>query len=345
MGRLSVLIILMFASLIVNAANLISTGRVENHTLVSQALADNLINLDTARKIKVFLPPGYDKSQKHYPVIYHIPFAQQFPEDKKVLSLLADAFREQRIGVFILVSGDFSIANSVNFFGNGPTTGRWLDHIRAELVPFIDSHYRTLPKPASRGISGHFLGGYAALRLAMFHPDVFGSVYGLHPVGTDTGERNMLYIPDWKEIHSAKNMGELKAPYSFPFVAMAQTHLPNPNNPPFYADFIVEVVDGKLVPNQANIRKLFNNFHLANMVSANAEHLRQLSGIKFDWGRDDVNQAHVYGARKFSLLLKDYGIPHEAEEYNGDGWSYEFDKEGRIYEDLLPFFNRHVEFK
>src|SRR5690606_8265921 len=171
-----------------------------------------------------------------YPVIYHIPFGQQMLDDKQVTGLLDAAIAEKRIGDFIFVSGDFGIAASVNFFGNGPTTGRWLDHIAKELVPFIDQHYRTLPKSSARGVSGHFLGGYAAIKLAMLQPDIFGSVYGLHPVGTDTGERNMLYIPDWREIHSAQSMSDLKAPYSFPFVAMAQAHLPNPQNPPFYAD-------------------------------------------------------------------------------------------------------------
>jgi Tfp pilus assembly protein PilP len=341
MLRLCIFIGLLIFSL-TTAAN--TEDQVKSHSLVSQALADNLIKLESTRKIKVYLPPNYHKQQKRYPVIYYIPF-HPLPDDTKIISLLKDAFYEKRIKEFIFVSGDFSIPNTINFFGNGPTTGRWLDHIREEIVPFIDKHYRTLAQPSSRGISGHFLGGYAALRLAMFHPDIFGSVYGLHPVGTDTGEKSMLYIPDWREIHTAKSMSELKAPYSFPFVAMAQAHLPNPKNPPFYADFIVELIDDKLTPNQANIRKLLDNFHLANMVNSNAENIGQLRGIKFDWGRDDMNQSHVYGARKFSLLLKDYGISHEAEEYNGDGWNYEFDKEGRIYQDLLTFFNRHIEFE
>lgn len=316
-------------------------GLVQNHSLTSSALTDNLIGLDPVRKISVYLPPGYDGNRR-YPVIYYLPIGEQLLEDQDVTALFDHAIAEKRIAEFILVTGDFGVPDALNFFGNGSTTGRWLDYVSQELVPFIDKRYRTIPKPEARGISGHFLGGYAAFKLAMFHPEIFGSVYALHPVATDTGERPSLYRPDWREIHAAESFSDLQAPYSNPFVAMAQSHLPNPDNPPFYADFIVEDVNGELVPNQTTIRKLRRTFHLAEMVPEYTENLLKLRGIKFDWGRNDATQAHVYGARKLSLLLEDYAIPHEAEEHGGNGWDYDFSREGHFYWRLLPFFNRHL---
>lgn len=334
-------------SLICGAVNAkpLPEGTVENHSLSSRALAENLISLDPVRAISVYLPPGYQTSGRRYPVIYHIPFGRLMLDDQEVISLFDKAIADKQIGEFILVTGDFSTPNSINFFGNGPTTGRWLDHIRMELVPFIDKRYRTLRKSSARGISGHFLGGYAALKLAMQHPETFSSVYAFQPVATDTGESSMLYMPDWKEIHSAKSFSDLKAPYSSPFVSMAQAYLPNPDRPPFYADFIVEMVDGELIPNRANIRRLKKTFHLADLVPDYAENLARLRGIKFNWGRNDANQSHVYGARKLTVLMQDFAISHEAEEHGGNGWEDEFTREGRVYRDLLPFFNRYLEFQ
>lgn len=326
-------------------ANTYPQGKVEIRSFRSAALAGNLIGLDPRRRISIYLPPDYEKTERRYPVMYYLPFGKQLMEDGQLNALLDAAIAEQRIPPFILVSGDFGLPDSINFFGNGPTTGRWLDHIRNEVVPYADKHYRTLRNPAARGIGGHFLGGYAAFRLAMQHPDIFTSIYGLHPVATDTGERSMLYMPDWKEIHSARSYADLKAPYSSPFVAMAQAHLPNPKRPPFYADFIVEMADGELVPDQAHIQRLKKNFLLADLVPEHAENLKKLRGIKFDWGRKDVNQAHVYGARKLTVLLDDFGISHEAEEHGGNGWDYPFTRDGRFYQDLLPFFARHLEFQ
>ena len=36
-------------------------------------------------------------------------------------------------------------------------------------------------KPSSRGIAGHSMGGYGAIKLGMKHPDVYSVVYGINP--------------------------------------------------------------------------------------------------------------------------------------------------------------------
>ncbi len=320
-------------------------GEVKAHRIHSEALAENKIGLSPERQIRVYLPPSYKQDDRRYPVLYYIPQGEQMLDDGQFPALLEAAFESGNLGEIILVTGDFSVPNAINFFGNGSITGRWLDHVREELVPFVDANYRTLNKSESRGIGGHFLGGYAAIKLAMLHPEIFGSVYALHPVATDTGERSMLFVPDWKEIHAANTLSELNAPYSAPFVAMAQAHLPNPNNPPFYADFIVEQVDGELVPNQETIRRLFNTFHLAELIPNNAENLSQLRGIGYDWGRNDPNQSHVYGARKMTTLLQNYGLQPVAVEHGGSSWDYGFESTGHINMRMLPFFAHHMVFQ
>jgi hypothetical protein len=37
----------------------------------------------------------------------------------------------------------------------------------------IDAHYRTISSVASRGLAGHSMGGYGAMRIGMKHPEVF----------------------------------------------------------------------------------------------------------------------------------------------------------------------------
>jgi enterochelin esterase-like enzyme len=44
-------------------------------------------------------------------------------------------------------------------------------------VSYMDSHYRTIPNAASRGLTGHSMGGYGAVRIGMKHPEVFSSIY------------------------------------------------------------------------------------------------------------------------------------------------------------------------
>lgn len=53
--------------------------------------------------------------------------------------------------------------------------------ITGELLPFIDTHYRTLARPESRAITGLSMGGHGAMWLAMRHPDMF------HNAGSTSG--------------------------------------------------------------------------------------------------------------------------------------------------------------
>ena len=54
--------------------------------------------------------------------------------------------------------------------------GDWERFISEDLVAYIDGHYRTLAKRISRGLAGHSMGGYGALRIAFGNPELFGSV-------------------------------------------------------------------------------------------------------------------------------------------------------------------------
>ena len=66
------------------------------------------------------------------------------------------------------------------------------------------------------------------------------------------------------------------------------------------------------------------------MIPKYADNLKSLRGLKFDWARNDGNQDHVYSNQAFTHKLNEFGIAHEAEEYNGvwgsgklgGGWAY-----------------------
>jgi enterochelin esterase-like enzyme len=45
-----------------------------------------------------------------------------------------------------------------------------------ELIPFVDSHYRTNPTPMARALEGMSMGANGALKLALKYPEMFGSV-------------------------------------------------------------------------------------------------------------------------------------------------------------------------
>jgi hypothetical protein len=99
------------------------------------------------------------------------------------------------------------------------------------------------------------------------------------------------------------------------------------------------VIDSKVT------ERLRDNFFLESMIPQYADNLKSLRGFKFDWARSDTNFDHVYSNQAFTHKLNEFGIAHEAEEYNGAWGEGIWSKDGRIYTEVLPFFQRHLVFE
>jgi hypothetical protein len=65
----------------------------------------------------------------------------------------------------------------------------------------------------------------------------------------------------------------------------------------------------------------------------------------FDWGRYDDNQDHVYANQKFTRVLDEYAVEHQAEEYRGGAWDENWIEHGRVADRMIPFFARYFEFE
>jgi hypothetical protein len=317
-------------------------SRIVNRELPSKNFAHNKLGVDPVRKMVVYLPAGYDGSSKRYPVIYFLPTA--FASDYKDAQGLFDrAIAAGVIGKFILVCVDMTTPLGSSWYVNSPVTGNWEDFMVEELVPDIDASFKTLPHRDSRGIAGEFMGGYGAIRLGMRHADVFDSVYALHPVGTGSGVRIMASLPNWDLLANAKSLDDVKRDgYSRIFTTIFQAHIPNPDKPPLFIDLPASRAGDRLVIDAKVTERLRNNFFLESMVPQHAENLKSLRGFKFDWARSDLNHDHIYSNQALTHKLNEFGIVHEAEEYNGSWGGRTWGEDGRIYTDVLPFFRRHL---
>ncbi len=127
-------------------------------------------------------------------------------------------------------------------------------------------------------------------------------------------------------------------------MAIFQAALPNPDKPPFFVDLAAHKTPDGLVIDTKLMEKLRANFLLETMIPAYAENLKSLRGFKFDWLRNDGIYDHVYSAQAFTHKLNEFGIVHEAEEYNGTVGDLYWGEEGRVSTDVLPFFQRHLVF-
>ena len=131
----------------------------------------------------VYLPPGYADAANvdtRYPVIYWLHGLNQSESTNWYPpTLLHDAVSTAKVPPLILVAVS---GGGRTFYVDSPD-GKHLSEttIIKELIPHIDSTYRTIAKREGRAIQGMSMGGFGALRLAMAYPDLFSSVAAFAP--------------------------------------------------------------------------------------------------------------------------------------------------------------------
>ena len=75
----------------------------------------------------------------------------------------------------------FDDSYAVNSANNGP----YGDAILRELIPYLEGHFRMIPAPWARVLTGGSTGGWEALALQVYHPDFFGGTWVLYPDPVD----------------------------------------------------------------------------------------------------------------------------------------------------------------
>ncbi len=192
-------------------------GDVENHllTLISDTIIDvfiaawmddyipiakqhttspNVHILDTAfampqlnrtRRIWLYLPPGYAKSKKRYPVIY-MQDGQNIFDDYTSgygewgIDECLDSITTINKAACIVVGIDngpkrMNEYNPFEFkdFGKGEGD-EYVDFIVSTLKPYIDKRYRTLSSKHNTIIAGSSMGGLISYYAVLKYPEVFG---------------------------------------------------------------------------------------------------------------------------------------------------------------------------
>jgi len=68
---------------------------------------------------------------------------------------------------------------------NSANCGPYGDAIMKELIPYLESHFRSIPKPYARVLAGGSTGGWETLALQIYHPEFFGGAWSFYPDPVD----------------------------------------------------------------------------------------------------------------------------------------------------------------
>lgn len=125
-------------------------------------------------KYSVYLPNGYDNDTQRYPVTYML---HGYGDDETSWSKWGDLKRQTdrhtSSGNAIPMIYIMPQANNSYYVNRWNGKYNYMDMIVNELVPLIDSLYRTNSDRTQRATLGYSMGGYGALILANKHPDIF----------------------------------------------------------------------------------------------------------------------------------------------------------------------------
>lgn len=312
-------------------------GTVLRAKVRSAALAGNLEGDSPVRDVSVYLPPGYSADKhRRYPVLYMLhgftltDLSYFGPDADLPIPAIADrTLANGTARDMIIVTPNAMTVYGGSNYSSGASTGDWETFVSDELVSYVDSRFRTIRSRDARGLAGHSMGGYGALRIGMKHPDVFSALYVLSSCCISPTSN----IPDTPEEIAAMEAYTAN-PGAYPevpasirtAVAAAAAWAPNPEKAPYFDS---PVKDGAL--DDAVFARMTTNRPLS-MVDQYISGLRT-QAIAFDVGDQDRNIAA--NLTELDRVLTAYEVPHSFEVYEGNHTNRIPE---RFETKVLPFF-------
>lgn len=176
------------ASFLLLAGFSASAGTVKNLSMPSKVLGEE-------KTFTIYLPDGYEDSDRSFPVLYLLHGAWGNDEDwtkQGSAAEIADlTIRNSQATPMIIVMPD-ARGTDPNFAG--PHMGyfnqdgwNYEDYFYQELIPYIESNYRVLGGKKNRAIAGLSMGGGGSMAYGQNYPGYWGSVCSLSGAVGDFG--------------------------------------------------------------------------------------------------------------------------------------------------------------
>ncbi|HLE57514.1 MAG TPA: alpha/beta hydrolase-fold protein [Rhodothermia bacterium] len=324
-------------------------GVIHRDSVPAPALRRNMVGDPAWNRMSIYLPPGYNTPpRRRFPVLY---FLHGFDADDR--ALVKGAYQNLNIRIsmdslirsgvareMIIVMPSARNAYNGSFYTNSPVTGNWELFITRDLVNYVDRKYRTLKTRTARGLAGHSMGGYGALRVGMRHSEAFSAVYALSACCLDFADWDTpTYEMSWRSSMTVRSWdGYARAGFVTNLImAFGAANAPDLSNPPLYISLPYLLRRDSLILDQ-RIARRWSVRPLA-MVREYATNLRRLE-IAFDAGTGDGFRDIPIRANELDELLSSLRISHSFELYEG---GHGDQIRSRIEGKMLPFFSRVLE--
>lgn len=330
------------------------SGHLDELTVVSDVLADNPLGDPARRPLYVYVPEGIGAGERVVSV-YVIQgmtgqadmWLNRSAFEPTMIERLDALFSDPKVPRAVVVFVDAWTSYGGSQFINSVATGRYMDYLCDEVVPFVDSRYPTVAEPGRRALTGKSSGGYGALVVPMLRPDVFGAL------ASHAGDAlfELCYLPEfpdtvralrdhfkgsydvfWDEVRSADSFDFKRFGAPLNTYCMAACYSPDESQPgkallPFELD------TGRLVDD------VWQRWLAWDPVRMVPRHLDALGGLKLiylDGGKSDEYYLDL-GAQAVAKELAAAGIEHHLELFDGThgGLQYRYPRAIRMLIEAL----------
>jgi enterochelin esterase-like enzyme len=174
---------IMFVLMVVLAG---TQARAEGTVKEGQFMSSQILKKNV--EFTVYLPPGYGRDERKYPVIYLMHGGgggknqdwYRFGGADRVFDRLI-ASGEMPPFIAVTPEGRRDEEDRFNTYYMNDADGkyRWQDMFVEELVPHIEKTFPVIPGKGSRAVLGLSMGGYAAVAYSLKYPDMFAGAAAL----------------------------------------------------------------------------------------------------------------------------------------------------------------------
>ncbi len=309
-------------------------GSLDRLTVRSALLEVNPLGDPAFRPLYVYRPPAVPGATERLPSVYLlqgfggkleewlVPLSSGPTTIERVDSMISGG--ESPPGLLVFVDAATSWGGSQ--FLNSPGSGRYLDYLCEEVVPFIDARYPTGAAMEHRGVCGKSSGGYGAMVIPMLRPGVYGATASLagdalfeccyqpfFPVAARSLRTH--FNGSWEEFEARAQSDDFdwrEFPVLFAAYGTACAYTPDPNRPgralvPF--DSVGRPID--------EIWSEWLALDPVRMAQNHADALARMHMIQLDAGHQDQFFLDL-GAAAFSAELTRLDIEHSLELFDGD---------------------------
>jgi S-formylglutathione hydrolase FrmB len=324
-------------------------GRLDTLVVESQSLADNPLGDPARRPLYVYLPEGIDESAS-YASIYLIQgmtgqldmWWNRAAFEPTIAERIDDLFSSGDLPRAVIVFVDAWTSYGGSQFINSAATGRYMDYLCDEVVPYVDDRYPTAAGRDHRGLTGKSSGGYGAMVVPMLRPDVFGGL------ASHAGDAlfECCYLPEfretarllrdkfdgswdtfWERFRAAPSLDWELYGTALNTYAMAACYSPDERNPG-KAVMPFELATGKLVD---EVWAKWLAWDPVRMAAQHGDALASMKRIYLDAGRSDEYYLDL-GAQAFSAELDKLGVDHTLELFEGKHGGIQYRYPGAIAE-------------